>query len=64
MLKQFRDLDIRVTDLEITRPSSEIADRKYNAHSIFMLQLNRKSNCSEMINQVASIPGVVLAEEL
>jgi len=61
MMSVFREMGIKVTDLEITR---SISDGDGHAHSVFMLRLSKKGHYNDLINRITSIAGVILAEDL
>jgi putative Mg2+ transporter-C (MgtC) family protein len=67
VLRQFRELGIKVTDLEITRSDSATArstGSARNACAIFMLQMTKRCSHEEMMNHITGTPGVVSVEEL
>lgn len=61
VLKVFRDLNVKVTNLEITRSSES---GKHNSCAVFTLQLNKKCTVEQMMHQVTGTEGVVSVEEL
>lgn len=61
ILEVFREMGVKVSDLEVTRP---VSDDAHHAHSVFMLRLNKKNHYDDLINRITSIPGVILAEDL
>lgn len=61
VLRLFRELSIKVSNLEITRSSES---GKHNSCAVFTLQLNKKCTVEEMMNQVTNAEGIVSVEEL
>ncbi len=60
MLLLFRQLGIKITNMEITRSSGS---RQYNASVIFALRLNGKVGAPDLLDQIRELEGVMLAEE-
>lgn len=61
LLKLFREYEVKVLDMEITR--SKGSDR-YNASVIFSLRLNKKIQPKSLLLEIQSTWGVITAEEL
>ncbi|MEG1594728.1 MAG: MgtC/SapB family protein [Oscillibacter sp.] len=61
VLKLFRDLNIKVTNLEITRTSES---GKHASCAVFTLQLNKKCGVDRMMAEVTKAEGVISVEEL
>ena len=57
----FREKQMRVLHLEITRASN---DERHNACAIFALRLARRQSAEAVLTAVSAIHGVVSAEEL
>lgn len=61
VLTLFRDSNVKVTNLEITRSTGT---ENHNACAIFSLQLNRKTKVNQLLNQLSTLPGVASVEEM
>ncbi len=61
VLKLYRDLNVKVTNMEITR--SKETDR-HNACAIFALQLNKRCPVERVLAKVNATEGVISVEEL
>ena len=61
ILKRFRELGIKVLNMEITRSAGS---EKHNACAIFSLRLNRKHTAEHLMATMAATDGVMLVEEL
>lgn len=61
LLKLFRDLGVKVRNMEITRSKET---EHHNACVIFALQLNRRCPVEELLGKAGGIEGVVNVEEL
>lgn len=61
VLQIFRELGIKVTNLEITRSSES---GKHTSNAVFNLQLNKKCGVERMLGAIHGIEGVVSVEEL
>ncbi len=61
VLAMFREKQMRVLHLEITRASN---DERHNACAIFALRLARRQSAEAVLTAVSAIHGVVSAEEL
>lgn len=61
VLQLFRDLNVKVSNLEITRSSES---GKHNSCAVFTLQLNKKCAVNYLMERIAATEGVVLVEEL
>jgi len=61
VLTLFRDSNVKVTNLEITRSTET---ENHNACAIFSLQLNRKIKADQLLNQLSALPGVASVEEM
>jgi len=60
VIRHFRDVNIKITDLEITRAS----DEKHNACAIFTLQMNRRTDYEKMLGDLSDFSGIIAVEEL
>ena len=61
LLRLFRDLGIKVTNMEITRSKET---EHHNACVIFALQMNRRCSVEELLGKIAKVEGLVNVEEL
>ncbi|MBQ8646673.1 MAG: MgtC/SapB family protein [Oscillospiraceae bacterium] len=61
VLTLFRESQVRVLHLEITRASN---DERHNACAIFALRLPRRQSSEKVLTMVSAVNGVVSAEEL
>ena len=61
VLKLFRQLNLKVLNMEITRPTES---ETHNACAIFTLRLNRRCSLEVLLANMNAIPGVVSVEEL
>lgn len=61
VLKLYRELDLKVLNLEITRATGS---EKHNACAIFTLRLNKKCKVERLLAKVNATEGVVTVEEL
>lgn len=61
ILQMFHNLNVKVTNLEITRSSTS---EHHNSCAIFTLQLSKKTSIKEMLEKVCSTQGVISIEEL
>ena len=61
VLKLFRENNVKVTDMEITRSTES---EQHNACAIFTLQLNKHYSADQLLSHVHEIAGVVSVEEL
>lgn len=61
LISYFKDEEIKVLDIEITKSASE---KHRNPCAIFSLQLNKKNNLETIVSEVTKIKNVVSVEEL
>ena len=61
VLKLYRDNNIKVLNLEITRSPE---NNKLSACAIFSLRLNNKCSVERLMDLLTTIDGIILAEEL
>ncbi len=61
VLRLFRELDLKVLNMEITRSTGS---EKHNACAIFSLRLNKRCRVEQMLARMHGTPGVVSVEEL
>lgn len=61
LLSLFRDRQVKVSGMEITRQSGEDAR---NASAIFTLRLNRQCKVDELLQQIRAMDGIINVEEL
>ena len=61
VLKLFREREVKVLDMEITRSKGS---ERYNASVIFSLRLNKKIPTKTLLLEIQSTVGVITAEEL
>ena len=61
VLKLFRELNLKVLNMEITRSTET---EKHNACAIFSLQLNKKCTVAQVLADVNKTQGVISVEEL
>lgn len=61
VLKLFRDLELKVLNMEITRSTGS---EKHNACAIFTLRLNKKCRVEQLLEDMHATEGVVSVEEL
>lgn len=61
VLKLYRELDLKVLNLEITRATGS---ETHNACAIFTLRLNKRCKVEQVVTKVHAIEGVVSVEEL
>lgn len=61
ILKLYREYDVKVLDMEITRASGS---EHHNACAIFSLRLNRKIPTEELLVSIKATEGVAAVEEL
>ena len=61
LLRQFREQNVKVLDVEITRSRK---DEQHNACVIFSLRLNKKSPAEKLLEQLLGTEGVLSVEEL
>lgn len=61
VLKLFRELNLKVLNMEITRSTET---EKHNACAIFSLQLNKKCTVAQVLSGVNATEGVISVEEL
>ncbi len=61
VLKLYRELDLKVLNLEITRSAGS---EKHNACAIFTLRLNKKCKVERLLAKVSATEGVFSVEEL
>ena len=61
VLKLYRELGVKILNLEITRSSGS---EKHNACAIFSLRLNKKCKAEHLVAAVNAAEGVILVEEL
>jgi putative Mg2+ transporter-C (MgtC) family protein len=60
-LKLFRDLNLKVLNMEITRATGS---ETHNACAIFALRLNKKCSPERLLAAMTATEGVVSVEEL
>lgn len=61
VLKLYREYDLKVLNLEITRASGSA---EHNACAIFTLRLNKRCRAEKLVNEIGATTGVVSVEEL
>ena len=61
VLKLYREWNLTVLNMEITRDSSS---EKHSACAIFSLRLNRKTNARKILAELGQVEGMVSVEEL
>ncbi len=61
VLKLYREWNLTVLNMEITRDSSS---ETHNACAIFSLRLHRKSNARKILAELSQVEGMVSVEEL
>nr|WP_326184300.1 MgtC/SapB family protein [uncultured Oscillibacter sp.] len=61
VLKLYRDLDLKILNMEITRAT---VSENHNACAIFSLRLNKRCSAQQLVGKVNATEGVVLVEEL
>ena len=61
LLRQFRDAEIRVLNMEITR---SVGNETHNACAIFTLRLPRKTKVDQVLSDLNQTEGVLLLEEI
>ena len=61
VLKLYREHDVKVLDMEITRAKGS---EHHNACAIFSLRLNKKIRTEKLLVDVKATEGVVSVEEL
>ena len=61
LLRHFREADIRVLNMEITR---SVGNETHNACVIFALRLPRKSKVDKMLGDLNRIDGVLVLDEI
>ena len=61
LLRQFRDAEIRVLNMEITR---SVGNETHNACAIFALRLPRKTKVDQVLSDLNQTEGVLLLEEI
>lgn len=61
LLRQFREGNIKVLDVEITRSRK---DDRHNACVIFSLRLHKKTSAADLITNLQNTEGVLSVEEL
>lgn len=61
VLQLYRDYDVKVLDMEITR---SVGSETHNACAIFSLRLNKKCSAEMLTDMIQAITGVILVEEL
>ncbi len=61
VLTLFRELNVKVMNLEITR---SVETEHHNACAIFSLQLNRRVKVSQLLHQISILPGIASVEEM
>ena len=61
VLKLFRQLNLKVLNMEITRSAET---EKHNACALFTLQLHKKCRVEQVLTGIQSTPGVFSVEEL
>ncbi len=61
VLALFRELNVKVINLEITRSTET---EHHNACAIFSLQLNRRVKVNQLLHQISILPGIASVEEM
>ena len=61
VLRLFRELNLKILNLEITR---SVGSEKHNACAIFSLRLNKKCKVEKLLADLHTIKGVASVEEL
>lgn len=61
VLALFRELNVKVTNLEITR---SVETEHHNACAIFSLQLNRRVQVNQLLHRISVLPGIASVEEM
>lgn len=61
VLKLYRDHELKVLNLEITRASGS---ETHSAGAIFNLRLNKRCSVEQLVQEISATPGVVTVEEL
>ena len=61
VLKLFRELNLKILNLEITRPTGS---EHHNACAIFSLRLNKKCKVEKLLADIHATRGVLSVEEL
>ena len=61
VLKLFRELNLKILNLEITRPTGS---EHHNACAIFSLRLNKKCQVEKLLADIHATRGVLSVEEL
>ena len=61
VLKLFRELNLKILNLEITRPTGS---ENHNACAIFSLRLNKKCQVEKLLADIHATHGVLSVEEL
>ena len=57
----FRQMDIKVVNLEITRATE---NERHNASAIFLIRLNRRFNANKVVDAVRKVEGVFSIYEI
>ncbi|MGM9630474.1 MgtC/SapB family protein [Butyricicoccus sp.] len=61
VLKLYREQGLKILNMEITRSRGS---KKHNACAIFTLRLHKKCRIEQLVQNVTSVNGVILVEEL